>query len=373
MTKRKVFLPSLLSSPASRFPISAFFQMRIALDAMGGDFAPVQIVEGALLAARADAGTHILLVGDESAIRALLPSPLPANIEIVPSTQTVEMDESPSAALRSKKDSSLAIATRLHAEGKADACLSAGNTGAASAFALFTLRRIEGIDRPGIATVFPTAKTPCVMMDAGANVDCKPRHLADFALMGAAYAPAIRGIIPGEAARRSGDKVTVGLLSIGEEDSKGNELVKASREGIMQNAARGGYHFAGNVEGRDIPRGTVDVVVCDGFVGNVVLKLAEGFAGLFLGGLKDALLSSPQSKLGALLVAPALRKMRTRFDHSQFGGAALLGVKGNCIICHGSAKAPAIASAIRVAKLVVEADVPRAIERALGSSTEPNT
>lgn len=338
--------------------------MRIAIDAMGGDFAPREIVAGALAAARADAATHILLVGDENAIQALLPSPLPSNIEIIASTQLVEMDESPVHALRGKKDSSLAVATRLHAEGKADACLSAGNTGAASAFALFTLGRIEGIDRPGIATVFPTAKTPCVLMDAGANVDCKPRHLADFALMGAAYAPAIRGILPGEAARKADGKVTVGLLSIGEEDSKGNELVKTSREGIATNAARGNYIFAGNVEGRDIPRGTVDVVVCDGFVGNVVLKLAEGFAGLFLGGLKDALLSSPQSKIGALLLAPALRKMKMRFDHSNFGGAALLGVKGNCIICHGSAKAPAIASAIRVAKLVVEAKVPQAIERA---------
>ncbi len=344
--------------------------MRIAIDAMGGDFAPQEIVAGALVAARADAGTHILLVGDESAIRALLPPQIPSNIELVASTQLVEMDESPARALR-KKESSLAIATRLHAEGRADACLSAGNTGAASAFALFTLGRIKGIDRPGIATVFPTAKTPCVVMDAGANVDCKPRHLADFALMGACYAPAIRGIIPDENARQS-HKVSVGLLSIGEEDSKGNELVKASRTGIAQSAVRGGFEFVGNVEGRDIPRGTVDVVVCDGFVGNVVLKLAEGFATLFLGGLKDALLSSPQSKLGAFLLAPALRRMRTRFDHSNFGGAALLGVKGNCIICHGSAKAKAITSAIRVAKLVVEAKVPEAIERAAVATQSEN-
>ncbi len=331
---------------------------------MGGDFAPAEIVAGALEAARADSGTHILLVGDESAIRALLPPQLPSNIELVASTQIVEMDESPVHALRAKKESSLAIATRLHAEGRADACLSAGNTGAASAFALFTLGRIEGIDRPGIATVFPTAKTPCVVMDAGANVDCKPRHLADFALMGAAYAPAIRGIIPDESARQANRKVTVGLLSIGEEDSKGNELVKASRGGIADNEVRGNFEFVGNVEGRDIPKGTVDVVVCDGFVGNVVLKLAEGFATLFLGGLKDALSSSPQSKLGAMLLAPALRRMKTRFDHSNFGGAALLGVKGNCIICHGSAKAKAITSAIRVAKLVVEAKVPETIARA---------
>ncbi len=331
---------------------------------MGGDFAPAEVVAGALEAARADNDTHILLVGDEVAVRALLPSPLPANIEVVPSSQVVEMDESPAHVLRAKKDSSLAVATRLHAEGKADACLSAGNTGAAAAFALFTLGRIEGIDRPGIATVFPTASTPCVLMDAGANVDCKPRHLADFALMGAAYAPVIRGILPDEGARNSQKPVTVGLLSIGEEDSKGNELVKTSREGIAANAARGHFQFVGNVEGRDIPKGTADVVVCDGFVGNVVLKLAEGFASLFLGGLKDALMASPQSKLGALLLAPALRRMRGRFDHANFGGAALLGVKGNCIICHGSAKAKAIASAIRVAKVVVAARVPEAIARA---------
>ncbi len=346
--------------------------MRIAIDAMGGDFAPQEIVAGSLDAARADTDTHILLVGDESALRALLPSPLPSNLEIVPSTQIVEMDESPAHALRGKKDSSLAIATRLHAEGQADVCLSAGNTGAASAFALFTLGRIEGIDRPGIATVFPTATVPCIVVDVGANVDCKPRHLADFALMGAAYAPAVRGIIPGQAARRAGQKITVGLLSIGEEDSKGNELVKASREGIAAAAVRGGFEFIGNVEGRDIPKGTVDVIVCDGFVGNVVLKLAEGFANLFLGGLKEALMSSPQSKLGAMLLAPALRRMRNRFDHSGFGGAALLGVKGNCIICHGSAKAKAITSAIRVAKLVVEAKVPEAIARSAKPSDPPD-
>lgn len=335
--------------------------MRIAIDAMGGDFAPQEIVAGVLDAARADAGTHILLVGDESALRALLPSPVPSNIELVPSTQLVEMDESPSHALRAKKESSLAIATRLHAEGKADACLSAGNTGAASAFALFTLGRIKGIDRPAIATVFPTSDVPCVVLDTGANVDCKPNQLADFALMGACYAAAVRGIIPGQSARRADQKVTVGLLSIGEEDAKGNELVKSSREGIAAVAIRAGFEFVGNVEGRDIPKGTVDVVVCDGFVGNVVLKLTEGYANLFLGGLKDALLSSPQSKIAAMLLAPALRRMRTRFDYSGFGGAALLGVKGNCIICHGSAKAKAITSAVRVAKVVVEAKVPEAI------------
>ena len=340
--------------------------MRIAIDAMGGDHAPHEVVLGALEAARADAAIQIILVGDETAIRAHLPASVPANISFHASTQLVEMDESPAHALRSKKDSAVAVATRLVKEGKADACLSAGNTGAASAFALFTLGRIEGIDRPGIATVFPTAKNPVVVVDVGANVDCRPRHLADFAILGAAYVPAIWGIIPGEEQRAArGTKPSVGLLSIGEEEAKGNELTKSAFPLIKEGAARGGYNFVGNVEGRDIAKGTVDVIVCDGFIGNIVLKMAEGFSGLFMNALKDALTSSPQGKIAALLLAPALRRMKSRFNHNGYGGAVLLGVNGTCIICHGSAKSDAIASAIRIAKLAVEVDVPGKIRSSI--------
>lgn len=331
--------------------------MRIAIDAMGGDFAPREVVLGAVEAARRDPGIEIVLVGDEDAISAHLPSPRPANIVLHPASQVVGMDEAPAGALRAKKDSSVAVATRLHKEGAVQACLSAGNTGAASAFALFTLGRIEGVDRPGIASVFPSAKNPVIVIDVGANVDCKPRHLADFAILGAAYVPAIRGIIPEHLATARDATPTVGLLSIGEEEAKGNEQTKAAFQLLKDGAAPAGYRFFGNVEGRDIGKGTVDVVVCDGFVGNVVLKLAEGIAGMFLGALKDALLRDPRSKAGAFLLAPALRAMKKRFDHTGYGGAVLLGVNGTCVICHGSAKSDSIASAIRIARLAVETDV----------------
>ena len=340
---------------------------------MGGDHAPRDIVAGALLAARRDAQIHVVLVGDSSAIRAHLPADAPANIAVHPAHSVVEMDESPSHVIRTKKDSSLAVALQLQKEGAVDATLSAGNTGATMAFALTTLGRIKGIDRPAIATVFPTAKNPLVMLDGGANVDCKPEQLADFALMGAAYVPVIRGIIPGEREKfERGGLPTVGVLSVGEEESKGNELSKAAFPLVKAGASAGTYLFYGNVEGRDLARGTVDVMVCDGFVGNVVLKLAEGFARTWMDALKDALISSPRSKLAAILLAPALRAMKKRFDHTGYGGANLLGVRGTCIICHGSADANSIASAIRIAKLAVEVDVSARIAEAVQAARSEN-
>ncbi|HEX8464518.1 MAG TPA: phosphate acyltransferase PlsX [Abditibacterium sp.] len=342
--------------------------MRIAIDAMGGDNAPREIVLGCLDAARRDPTVHIVLVGDETKIRPFLPSELPSNVSLHPATQIVEMDEPPSSALRNKKDSAVAVATRLHKEGVVDACLSAGNTGAASAFALFTLGRIEGVDRPGIATIFPTVKHPLILLDSGANVDCRPHHLADFAIMGAAYAPAIHSIIPGERSGVArGEEPRVGLLSIGEEEAKGNDLTKTAFPLLREGAARGHYQFAGNVEGRDIGRGSVDVVVCDGFAGNIVLKLAESYVAMFNVLMRDAFKSSPRSKLGALLLAPALRAMKARLDHKAWGGAVLLGVNGTCIICHGSADAYAVAGAIKVAKETVNSDVAGKIRAAIAS------
>ncbi|PQV64777.1 phosphate:acyl-[acyl carrier protein] acyltransferase [Abditibacterium utsteinense] len=342
--------------------------MRIAIDAMGGDNAPRELVLGAVAAAERDASIHIILVGDESQIRPFLPPSAPSNISLHPATQVVAMDEPPSSALRNKKDSGVAVATRLLKEGAVDACLSAGNTGAASAFALFTLGRIAGIDRPGIATIFPTAQHPLVLLDSGANVDCRPRHLADFAIMGAAYAPVIHSIIPGKRSGVSrGEMPRVGLLSIGEEESKGNELTKAAFPLIKEGAARGHYNFVGNVEGRDIGAGTVDIVVCDGFAGNITLKLAESYVAMFNSLLKDAFLSSPQSKIGALLLKPALKAMKARLDHKAWGGAVLLGVNGTCIICHGSADAYAISGAIRVAKETVNTDVAGKIRAAIAA------
>ena len=342
--------------------------MRIAIDAMGGDFAPAEIVAGALVAARKNHEIHVVLVGDEGAIRAHLPADAPENIAIHPASQVVGMGESPSQAVRAKKESSMAVAFQLQKEGAVDATLSAGNTGATMAFALMTLGRIPGIDRPGIATVFPTAKNPLILMDAGANIDCKPAHLADFALMGAAYVPVIRGIIPEERDKfERGALPTVGVLSVGEEESKGNALSKAAFPLVKAGAARGTYRFYGNVEGRDVGQGTVDVIVCDGFVGNVVLKMAEGFARTFLDALRDSLISSLPSKLAAILLRPALRRLKQRFDHTGYGGANLLGINGACIICHGSARSNSVASAIRIAKLAVEIDVSARIREAVAS------
>ncbi|HEX8237283.1 MAG TPA: phosphate acyltransferase PlsX [Abditibacteriaceae bacterium] len=357
--------------------------MRIAIDAMGGDRAPAEIVAGACAAAR-DFGVEVILVGDEAAIQSCfgssnkaldktsieIPATLPKGVTIHHASQVVDMEEAPMQAMRKKPDSSVAVATQLHADGKADAVLSAGNTGAAATLALFKLKRIAGIDRPGIASVFPTSKNPTVVLDVGANVDCKPRHLAEFAVMGAAYARNVKEIIPGVGSWIPKGKLpTVGLLSIGEEESKGNDLTKSAFKLLQDNADEGKYQFFGNVEGRDIGKGTVDVVVCDGFVGNVVLKVSEGLAKMLTGELKSALTSSPRSKLGALLLKPALMRMRKRLDYTGYGGALLLGVNGVCVICHGSADARSIHSAIRIAKQTVSADVVGAIRSIMEDSS----
>jgi len=357
--------------------------MRIAVDAMGGDRAPEEVVKGALSAAR-ELGIGVILVGDENAIKPFLPAKLPANVEVQHASQVVEMGEAPTS-VRRKKDSSIAVATRLHKEGRADAVLSAGNTGAAAASALFTLERIPGVDRPGIATVFPTVKRPLVLLDAGANVDCRPRHLVEFALMGAVYSRCVLGIVSDIAgdffsvseADKLADKSTpqanlpsVGLLSIGEEATKGNDLTKNSFKLLEAAAQAGKYTFYGNVEGRDISLGTTDVVVCDGFVGNVVLKVSEGLAKMIGGELKRSFTSGLRAKIGALILKPALQKFKKRLDYTEFGGAALLGVNGVCIICHGSSDERSIFSAIRIAKQIVETDVVGSIKSAMAAAAE---
>lgn len=347
--------------------------MRIAIDAMGGDRAPEEVVKGALAAAR-DFKVGVTLVGDESAIRKYLPEKLPTGIEIKHASQVMEMGAAPTQ-VRRKKDSSIAVATQLHADGHAQAVLSAGNTGAAAAAALFILKRIPGVDRPGIATIFPTSRQPLVLLDAGANVDCRPRHLAQFALMGAAYSRCILKIVSSTAGdffgiangqTSSNNFVpSVGLLSIGEEESKGNDLTRAAYKLLHVNSEGGKYSFYGNVEGRDIGAGTVDVVVCDGFVGNVVLKVAEGLAKMFGGELRRALTSDWRAKIGALILKPALTRFRKRLDYTEFGGAALLGVNGVCIICHGSSDSRSIYSAIRIAMEIDQADVVGSIRKAV--------
>ena len=313
--------------------------MKIAVDAMGGDYAPEQIVFGALRAARA-IDCEIVLVGNEARLRSLLDKErgwekLP--ISIHPASEIIGMDEHPADAVRQKKDSSVVVATRLVRDGACDAVISAGSTGAAVTAAQRILKRIKGIKRPAIATPIPTPKGVTLLLDSGANVDSKPLHLLQSALMGSIYSELIFGH----------EEPRVGLLNIGEEASKGDELVKETYP-LLQ--AMTTINFAGNAEGRDIPKGNFDVVVCDGFVGNVVLKFGEGLAKTIGRLVKDEVKGSGfLTKLGALLIKPALLRLAKRLDVTEYGGAPLLGVDGCCIISHGSSNAKAICSAIRVA------------------------
>jgi glycerol-3-phosphate acyltransferase PlsX len=307
----------------------------------------------------------VLLVGDQKAMEGHVEGALPPNVHFHHAPDVVEMSEAPSQALRKKANSSLAVATQLVADGLADAVLSAGNTGACAAFALFRIGRIKGVDRPGIATVFPSQTKPVVLLDTGANANCKASHLAEFAVMGAAYARGVAGIVPGAPIRNfSKELPTVGLLSIGEEESKGNDLTKSAFKLLQENAAQGKYQFYGNVEGRDLSQGTTDVIVCDGFVGNVVLKVAEGIAKMVTSALRDSLTSSWRGKLGALLLAPSLRQFKSKVDYTGYGGAVLLGLNAICIICHGSSNARSIQSAVRIAQHVVDANVVENIRQA---------
>jgi len=345
--------------------------MRIAIDAMGGDRAPGEIVSGALAAARELSDIEVLLVGDQAAMETHIHGDMPANVRFHHAPDVVEMGEAPSQALRKKGSSSLAVATQLVADGLADAVLSAGNTGAFAAFALFRIGRIKGLDRPGIATVFPSQTKPVVVLDTGANANCKASHLAEFAVMGAAYARGVAGIIPGTEALSFADELpTVGLLSIGEEESKGNDLTKSAFKLLQENSTQGKYQFYGNVEGRDLSLGTTDVIVCDGFVGNVVLKVAEGIAKMVTGTLRESLTSTWRAKLGALLLKPSLQRFKSKVDYTGYGGAVLLGVNAICVICHGSSNARSIQSAIRIAQHVVQADVVGSIRQAFEDSPQ---
>lgn len=327
--------------------------MKIAVDAMGGDFAPREIVLGAILAAERHQ-TQIVLVGDEPSIKKILDekkaNDLP--IEIKHATEVISMDEHPADAVRVKKDASVVVATNLVKSGECDAVISAGSTGAAVAAAIFNLKRIKGIDRPAIATPMPTPKGVTLMLDSGANVDSKPEHLLQSGIMGSLYAEhVLKKKNPG-----------VGLLNIGEEDTKGNEQTKEAYA-LLKGA---NINFIGNAEGRDVPKGNFDVVVCDGFVGNVVLKFAEGMAKTIFHLIKDAIKEGGLlGKLGAALLTPTLKKLAKRLDVAEYGGAPLLGIDGYVIICHGSSNAKSISSAIRAAKAYVESDVINHIKNAL--------
>ncbi len=316
--------------------------MKIVLDALGGDFAPVETVKGAVQAAAQYAHCEIILVGDEQALKAELSKyGKHKNISIVHAADNIEMKEHPLQAIRSKKNCSINVGLRLVREGKADSFVSAGNTGAVMASALFTLGRVKGVERPALATVFPTKKDNCVIVDVGANSECRPNHLVQFAQMGRLYAQLVLGKLD----------PTVRLLSIGEEDEKGNELTVATNALLRQQPK---LNFKGNAEGKDIFEGVADVIVCDGFVGNVVLKLAEGIFSTLKRMIIDSVKKNLLAILGVLLMAPAMKKLLKKLDYTEYGGAPLLGVDGICIITHGRAKAKTIKNAIRAANYAAE-------------------
>lgn len=314
---------------------------------MGGDKAPEEIVKGAVQAVK-KYSCEIILVGDENKIQEFLknePDIKNFPLTIKHTTEIIEMGEHPAEAVKNKKNSSIVVATRMVKDGEADAVLSAGSTGAAVSAAQLILKRIHGIGRPAIATPIPTPKGVTLMLDSGANVDSKPEHLLQSGIMGALYAEHVFGI----------KNPKVGLLNIGEEETKGNELVKEAYT-LFQDVKT--INFCGNAEGRDIPAGLFDVVVCDGFVGNVVLKSCEGLALTILKLIKDAIENGGISaKVGALLLTPTLKALAKKLDVSEYGGAPLLGVNGCCIIGHGSSEAKSICNAIGVAADYVKGNV----------------
>ncbi len=327
--------------------------MRIAVDAMGGDYAPGEIVKGSVEAAIND-GIEVVLVGKEGLVRdELKKHNFPQHlITVVNASQTIEMDEHPARAVRRKKDASLVVATRLVKSGEAAAVLSAGNTGAQMAAALFELGRFPGVERPAIATVLPSPQGPKVLIDSGANVDAKAEHLVCFAYLGSAFAEGVLGI----------SKPRVALLNIGTESTKGNDLLVKTYQ-LLQGTDK--LYFKGNIESRDLMTADVDVIVCDGFVGNITLKAVEGIAAFLMSMMKDELSQNPLRLLGGALVKPGIKKIMKKLDYSEYGGAPLLGVDGLSIICHGSSRARAIRNAIRYAHQAAESNLLELIEQKL--------
>jgi glycerol-3-phosphate acyltransferase PlsX len=311
--------------------------VRIAIDAMGGDHGPSVTVPAALAFLAAQPDATLLLVGRQPEIEPLLGrAAVRDRVEIVHTDEVVAMDDPPAVALRGKRNSSMRLAVNVVKEGRADACLSAGNTGALMAIARFVLKTLDGIDRPAIATVLPNIKGGVTtMLDLGANVDCTAEHLFEFAILGAALVAAVQEI----------ERPSIGLLNVGEEVIKGNEVVKRAAELLRASP----LNFHGNVEGDDIYKGTTDVVVCDGFVGNVSLKTSEGLAQMLATMVREEFTRSVLSKVLALLAGPVLQRLRHRLDHRRYNGASLLGLRGIVIKSHGSADQVAFGNAINVA------------------------
>lgn len=331
--------------------------MIIAVDAMGGDNAPQEIVKGALIAAN-DYGVDILLVGREEAIMPLLPpSTSGGHVTVLPANDVIPMNAHPLAAVRKQKTASIVVGAAAVKSGQAQALVSFGSTGATMAASLLSWGRIKGVERPAIAIAIPTLKGVCLLLDAGAQADARPSHLMQFTTMGVLYTKRVLGV----------DAPRVGLLNIGEEETKGNELTLSV---YTQLANRNDITFIGNVEGRDILPGKADVLICDGFVGNVVLKTIEGVAHTIFTLIGNAATSTMQAKLGAALFHDSLRNVKKQLDYTEYGGAPLLGVQGVCIIGHGSSNAKAVKNAIRVAKESVETQVVAAIADRLSAESD---
>jgi glycerol-3-phosphate acyltransferase PlsX len=328
--------------------------MRIAVDAMGGDRAPQVVVDGAVQAAR-DLGLEIVLVGQRGAVQAEVDKYDTAGLALTlhHASQVIEMDEHPAAAVKAKKDSSMVVGMDLVRRHEADAFFTAGNSGGALAAALFRLGRIRGIKRPALSTIFPsqTSQGYCFILDIGANADCKAEYLLQFGIMGSVYAERVLGV----------PNPRVAIVSNGEEEGKGNQLVQETAPLLRAST----LNFVGNAEGKDVPWGLADVVVTDGFTGNVIIKLSEGVAKFLLDVLKDEITSRSVSKVGAALAKPAFDQVKRRLDYREYGGAPLLGVDGVVIVGHGRSDAKAIRNGVRVAAQTVENGVLDAIKQGI--------
>lgn len=338
--------------------MSATPVVRVALDAMGGDNAPAEIILGAVQAAR-EYAMGVCLVGREEIIRAELAKHDTSGLDlpILHTDEVIEMDEHPANAVRRKKNASMLLALQQVRDGAAVGAVSAGNSGAMLAGALFTLKRLPGVERPALGGVFPTKESTCLIIDMGANNDCKPEYLQQFALMGSIYMQRIFHV----------QSPRVSLLANGEEETKGNQLVVEAHKLLKANATTLGINFIGNVEGRDIPVGGADVVVCDGFVGNIVLKLSEGLGETLIGLVRTQMTSTLPNKLAAAILKPGLRKVFKRLDYAEYGGVPLLGINGSAIVSHGRSNAKAIKNALRVARQTAETGVATAIAEGLAA------
>ena len=318
----------------------------IALDAMGGDNAPDAIVAGGIAALRAYPDIRLLLSGPEGRLNELLKDAgdVRSRVEILPADEVISMDEAPMMAVRRKVNSSLVKAMMAVREGRAQAVVSAGSTGAVLAGGMLRIGRIPGVERPALAPILPGAKKPFLLIDCGANVDCQPKYLTQFGLMGSVYMKSVMGV----------SDPAVGLVNIGVEEEKGNKLAK---ETFQMMKAQTSYRFAGNCEAREVPSGDFDVVVTDGFVGNVILKYTEGIAGTLTGMLKKRMMETTRSRIGALLAKPAFRAFKKDMDYNAVGGAPMLGVQGAVVKAHGSSGETAIMNALRQAREMLEGDV----------------